>query len=101
MAAEWVEVFGEAGCGTTTLAFATLNLDPAAMAGDDAVTDRQSQPRTFTHRLGGEERIEQPFPMFRINAGTVVANGDRDPGTAQAPSTSIRPPSWRPEPSMA
>src|SRR5208283_2630055 len=67
------------------LGLPALDLDPAAMAGNDAVTDRQSQPRAFAHGLGREERIEQPLAMFRVDAGTVVAHGDLDPGADQAP----------------
>src|ERR1700737_1039062 len=42
------------------LAGPAVHLDPPAVAGDDGVRDRQAQARALAHRLGREERIEQP-----------------------------------------
>ena len=41
------------------LAGPALDLDPAAVPGDDPVADREAQAGPLAHRLGGEERVEQ------------------------------------------
>jgi len=38
----------------------------------------ESQTASFTHILGGEERIESPFNDFRRHAGPVFNNGDQN-----------------------
>ena len=44
---------------------------------DDPVADREPQPGPFADRLGGEERVEDPFADRRLDAAAGV--GDVDP----------------------
>jgi len=43
-----------------------------AMALDDAVADRQTQPGAFADRLGGEEGLKNSGQNLWRNAGAVV-----------------------------
>src|SRR5215217_185247 len=56
-----------------------LDRDRAAMLlGDDVVADRQAEPGALAGRLGREERLEQPGPVFRRDADAVVVYPDLD-----------------------
>ena len=66
---------GEAGA----LAGAGLNLDPAVVLFDDAVTDAQAQSGSLTHRLGREERVEDALADRCVDPAAVVLNIDADP----------------------
>src|SRR6266511_1294942 len=60
------------------LADAAVHLDAPAVPIDDAVNDREPEPRALADVLGGEERIEDPRQHVGRDAGTVVAHGDLD-----------------------
>src|SRR5690349_19145529 len=56
-----------------------LDLDVAAVAlDDDAVRDVQAEPRALAHRLGREERLEDPLEVLLRDAGAGVADLDQD-----------------------
>src|SRR5262245_14518579 len=42
------------------------------------VADRQPKPGAFAGRLGREEGLEQPFPVFRRNTNAIVPHPDLD-----------------------
>src|SRR5262249_18431559 len=45
---------------------------------DDAVGDREPEPKPFSDRLGGVEGIEHAIDLVGRNAVAVVGDGDRD-----------------------
>ncbi len=45
---------------------------------DDVMADREAEPSALARGLGGEERIEHPFPHLGRNSTAVVANPDFD-----------------------
>src|SRR5207245_603848 len=51
---------------------------PVMLLDDDVVTDGKAKPRTFTRRLGREERVEHLFLHLGGYAGAVVADSDFD-----------------------
>src|ERR1022692_4662918 len=53
-----------------------IDLDAAAMSGDDAMRDRQAQPGAFAHGFGGEERIEKPGQNLGFNAAAIIRDFD-------------------------
>ena len=55
-----------------------LDLDPAAVVGDDAVADAQAQAGPAAERLGGEERVEDPRQHVGRDAAAVVGDLDDD-----------------------
>ena len=58
---------------------ARLNLDPAVVLLDDAVTDAQAQSGSLTHRLGREERVEDTVAVRRVDPVAVVLISMRIP----------------------
>src|SRR5438034_895973 len=62
-------------------ALAAVDGNRAAMLlGDDVIADRETEPRAFPRRLGGEKRLEQLLFDLRRDAGAVVADTDLDTG---------------------
>src|SRR5215207_9677503 len=52
--------------------------DRPADRANDAVAHGQTQTGALTHRLSGEERLEQARLVFRSNAGAVVTDLEPD-----------------------
>jgi hypothetical protein len=51
-------VHGQENSKTATFAGLAVDVNAAAMTGDDAVRNRQAQAGSFADRLGSKERIE-------------------------------------------
>src|SRR5664279_4885352 len=54
------------------------HVDPPLMSLDDAVGNRQAEPGTRADGLGGKERLENPFDVFRRDTRPVVFNLNPD-----------------------
>ena len=54
-----------------------FGFDEPSVLGDHLVSDRQSESRAGF--LGGEERVEDPVQVFRVDAGALVLDGDDHP----------------------
>ena len=61
-----------------SFAGSTRDIDVAAVSSDDFVTDRQSQPSAFSHRLSGEERIENSTQILGIDTAARVGDFNQD-----------------------
>jgi hypothetical protein len=59
---------------TQTAFFPVRRFDPAAVFGDDAVGNAQSQPCAVPGFFGGEEGIEDVFQILRRNAAARVGD---------------------------
>src|SRR6266849_239667 len=51
-----------------------FDLDGTAVAGDDAVTDRQTESGSHALGLGGKERFKDPLQVFRPDAASRIAD---------------------------
>ncbi len=52
-----------------------VDLDRPSMPLDNAMNNREPQPRAFTHIFGRKKRIEDAWQDLSINALTIVRNG--------------------------
>src|SRR4051812_4115768 len=68
------QVDPEAGPGT----HGALDLDVAAVFGNNPVADAEAQARTTTNRLGREERIEDPRQHVGRDATAIVGDLDNN-----------------------
>src|SRR5947208_6220948 len=55
-----------------------LDLDPAAVLGDDPVRDREPKARPLPDRLGGEERLEDVRQVVARDAAALVRDRDAE-----------------------
>src|SRR5262249_42159321 len=69
-----------------------LDVDPAAVLGDDPVANAQAEPGPAADRLGGEERLRPP-PHRRARGGATPRRRPPRPGSTAGWS---RTPSRRP-----
>lgn len=74
------KLYGERGAAVNIV----FRAYQAAMRGDDAVADTQSQSGAFSHRLGGKKRIEYLVDMVIRYTGTVISYLYRCPAIACA-----------------
>jgi len=56
----------------------------AAMFADDSLGDSQAQPSATGIQSRRDERFEEPGEHIRIDAGSIIADGEGDPGTIGA-----------------
>src|SRR5258706_16152833 len=68
------------------LARDAFDLEAAAVRGDDAVGDRETEPGPAAHVLGREEWLEDPSQPLGRDAGTGVADRDACLRGAPAPA---------------
>src|SRR5262245_23456274 len=80
---------GQADAEDAAAADLALDVDAAAVVADDAVADRQPQPRPLPHRLGGEERLEGVRQVLRADAAAVVLDLDHRPSLLAGPRADL------------